>query len=102
MPVQPKHPKIVEDLVPQPSFVPNHALLRAGVHFKDEHDRVQNQAAIVAVFPSGNTTIDDLALLQCFSWIIGEPSTQRLIPLVEIASRRSLGCPSARICLEKT
>lgn len=62
-----------------------HPLAGAGLHYKDEHERVLNQAMIVEVIPS-NSAVGDLALIQYFEWFIGAPSTRRLIPLSELAS----------------
>jgi hypothetical protein len=63
----------------------SHPLIGAGLHYKDEHGRVLNQVSIVAVIAS-NSAAGDLALIQYFEWISGEPSTRRLIPLSELAS----------------
>ena len=64
---------------------PSHALVGAGLHCKDKSGKVQNQATVVAVIPSGNPTVGDLALVQYFEWGVGEPSTRRLVPLSEFA-----------------
>lgn len=65
---------------------PTHPLVGAGLHRKDADGVVQNQAQIVAVVPSGSSATGDLALIQHFDWIMGEPSTRRLVPLAELAS----------------
>ena len=67
-----------------PSAVTPHALVGAGVQFNDEWGRAHDYAAIVAVIPSNNV-VGDLVLLQYFERRRGEPSTQRLIPLVELS-----------------
>ena len=67
-----------------PSAVTPHALVGAGVRFNDEWGRASDYAAIVAVIPSNNA-VGDLVLLQYFEQRRGEPSTQRLIPLVELS-----------------
>jgi hypothetical protein len=63
-----------------------HPLEGAGLHWKNEHGGVQYQATIIKIVPSGNANIGDLALIQYYEWISGTPSTQRLIPLVELAT----------------
>jgi hypothetical protein len=63
-----------------------HPLIGTGLHWKDEDGAVQHQAVVVDVVPSGNAAVGDLALIQYFEWPMGEPSTRRLIPLVELAS----------------
>jgi hypothetical protein len=67
-----------------PSAVTPHVLVGAGVQFNDEWGRAHDYAAIVAVIPSNNA-VGDLVLLQYFERRRGEPSTQRLIPLVELS-----------------
>jgi hypothetical protein len=67
-----------------PSAVTPHVLVGAGVRFNDEWGRALDYAAIVAVIPSNNA-VGDLVLLQYFERRPGEPSTQRLIPLVELS-----------------
>jgi hypothetical protein len=62
-----------------------HPLVGAGVHCKDKDGCVQNQAVILEVVPSGSS-VGDLALIQYFEWLVGEPSTRRLLPLTELAS----------------
>jgi hypothetical protein len=69
---------------PEPSSVTPHVLVGAGVQFNDEGGRAHDCAAIVAVIPSNNA-VGDLVLLQYFEQRRGEPSTQRLIPLVELS-----------------
>jgi hypothetical protein len=63
----------------------DHPLIGRGLHYKDAHDRVSNQAKVIAVMPSG-TAMGDLVLIQYYAWVAGEPSTQRLLPLTELAS----------------
>jgi hypothetical protein len=70
----------------EPAAVAPHPLVGAGVHFMDQYGRVQDHAAIVAVVPSNNTAVGDLALLQYFERARGAPPTQRLIPLAELSS----------------
>jgi hypothetical protein len=65
---------------------PSHALVGAGLHFKDADDCVKDQAVILAVIPSGNSTVGDLALIQYFDWMMGDPCTRRLLPLSALAS----------------
>ena len=65
---------------------PKHPLVGAGLHWRDERGYTQNQATIVAVIPSGNAQVGDLALIQYFEWIIGGISTRRLVALSELAS----------------
>ena len=67
-----------------PSTVTPHVLVGAGVRFNDELGRAHDYAAIVAVIPSNNA-VGDLVLLQYFERQRGEPSTQRLMPLVELS-----------------
>jgi hypothetical protein len=64
-----------------------HPLVGRGLHYRDEQGCVQNQARILAIVPS-NSTAGDLALIQYLEWLMGEPSTQRLLPLTELASER--------------
>lgn len=67
-------------------FRPGHPLAGVGLHRMDEHGRVQNQAMVLDVISSGSTELGDLALIQYYSWIWGEPTTRALIPLREIAT----------------
>ena len=69
---------------PEPSSVPPHPLVGAGVHFKTERGRVRDHAAIVAVIPSNNAAVGDLVLLQYFER--DEPPPQRLVPLAELSN----------------
>jgi hypothetical protein len=69
----------------EPAEGEKHPLIGAGLHYKDEHGRVLNQASIVAVIPS-NSAAGDLALIQYIEWMSREPSTRRLIPLSDLAS----------------
>jgi hypothetical protein len=69
----------------EPAEGGKHPLVGAGLHYKDEHGRVLNQASIVAVIPS-NSAAGDLALIQYIEWMSGEASTRRLIPLSDLAS----------------
>lgn len=81
----PPLPKVVSRAA-FPGAVASHPLVGAGVHYKNEHGCVENQAAIVAIIPSNNSAVGDLALLQYFEWMMGDASTQRLIPLAELAA----------------
>jgi hypothetical protein len=63
-----------------------HPLVGRGLHYKDERGCVHNQATILAIVPSNSPEAGDLALIQYFDWLMGEPSTQRLLPLTELAS----------------
>jgi hypothetical protein len=63
-----------------------HPLIGAGAHSMDEHRTTEYQIKILAVFPSGAADTGDVALVQFFSWIAGEPSNRRLIPLKELAT----------------
>jgi hypothetical protein len=63
-----------------------HPLVDAGLHFKDEHGRVKNQGTIAAVIPSNNHNVGDLVLVQYFDWVMGFPSTRRLVPLSELTT----------------
>jgi hypothetical protein len=65
---------------------PAHPLVGAGLHWRDEKGRIENQACIIAVIPSGSSTTGDLALIQYFEFFSGSPSTRRLIQLSELAS----------------
>ena len=80
-----KQPQRVAATGKEPAEGGKHPLVGAGLHYKDEHGRVLNQVSIVAVIPS-NSAVGDLALIQYFEWMSGEPSTRRLIPLSELAS----------------
>lgn len=62
---------------------PKHPLVGAGVHWCLPDGYVQNQASIVAIVPS-NSPAGDLALLQYYEWIMGEPSTRRLVSLARL------------------
>ena len=66
-----------------------HPLVGAGVHFKDDKGEIVNQAMIVAVVPSNAAAVGDLVLLQYFSWIAGDPTNRRLIPLATLASSKA-------------
>ena len=70
---------------PQTPSFPRHPLNGAGLHYLREDGYVQYQACIVGVVPSGCASVGDLALIQYFEWFMGEPSTQRLVPLADIA-----------------
>jgi hypothetical protein len=65
---------------------PQHRLVGAGVHFNDENDCVRHQAVILDIVPSNDAAVGDLALLQYFDWLMGNPTTQRLVALSEMAS----------------
>jgi hypothetical protein len=70
----------------QKTIPAKHPLVGAGVHWKDERGYTRHKATIIEVISSGSTQVGDLALLQYFDWIIGEPSTRRLVRLSELAS----------------
>ncbi|MGH7049122.1 MAG: hypothetical protein ACREE5_00525 [Acetobacteraceae bacterium] len=77
--------------MPKPATRPSkaageHPLVGAGLHRKGPDGDVVNQATVLAVMPSNNTSVGDLALIQYFDWILGDPSTRRLVSLVELAS----------------
>ena len=80
-----RDPEIIK-LAANPEAIARHPLVGAGVHYKDEHGRIRHQAAILAVFPSNCATTGDLVLLQVFAWVMGGASTQRVLPLIEMAS----------------
>lgn len=61
-----------------------HPLGGTGVHFKDEHGRVENQMVILDVVQS-NSSAGDLALVQYFDWMMGDRSTRALIPLAQMS-----------------
>ena len=63
-----------------------HPLVGAGLHYKDEDGCVANQAQIVAVFPSNNPSVGDVALIQYYEWF-GSPSTRGLVSLAEPTDR---------------
>jgi hypothetical protein len=63
-----------------------HPLIGAGAHSLDDAGTTQYQIEILDVFPSGASDTGDLALVQFFSWIMGEPTNRRLIPLKELAT----------------
>jgi hypothetical protein len=65
-----------------------HPLVGAGAHMLDEHRTTKFQVTIVAVVPSGCPEVGDLALVQFYDWIIGEPTNRRLIPLRELATEQ--------------
>ena len=65
---------------------PPHPLVNAAAHSLDEHGTTKYQISILDVFPSGSTEAGDLALVQFYSWMIGEPTNRRLIPLKELAT----------------
>jgi hypothetical protein len=73
-----------------------HPLVGCGLHYKTEDGCVKNQASIIAVVPSGNHAVGDLALIQYYEWFSGGPSTRRLIPLVELASGYGLAAGEER------
>lgn len=60
---------------------PKHPLVGRGFQWKNKDGEIINQGAIIAVFPSRNSAVGDLALLQ----YDGGCSTQRLIPVAELA-----------------
>jgi hypothetical protein len=62
-----------------------HALAGAGVFRLDADGAVDRQAMVVSVFPSGAAPVGDLALIQYFDWIVGQPSTRDVVPLAEMA-----------------
>jgi hypothetical protein len=66
--------------------VSKHPLVGFGLHWKNADGEVINQASIVDIVPNGDIAGGDLALIQYYDWIMGYPSTQRLIPLAELAS----------------
>ena len=75
------------DIKPKTVPVPSrHPLIGAAVHRKDEHGRVENQAEIIDVIPSGSAEAGDLVLLQYYDWIAGQRSTRGLIRLRDMAS----------------
>lgn len=63
-----------------------HPLVGAAAHSLDEHGTTNWQISILSVFPSGCPEVGDLALVQFYSWFIGEPTNRRLIPLRELAT----------------
>lgn len=64
----------------------SHPLVGAGVHRRGADGLVESQSKILAVFPSGSSTIGDLALLQYFSALPPrEPTTRWLIPVTELS-----------------
>jgi hypothetical protein len=64
----------------------HHPLVGAGAHMLDEHNTTKYQALIIDVIPSGCPEVGDLALVQFYEWMIGEPTNRRLIPLRELAT----------------
>jgi hypothetical protein len=83
---QHKQPTAATGAAPASRKAEPHPLVGRGLHYKDEHGYVQNQASIVAVFPSANQPVGNLALIQYFDWIVGAPSTQRVISLADLAT----------------
>ena len=61
-----------------------HPLVGAGLHIKVDNV-VERQAHILAVIPSSSPS-GDLALIEFFGWMMGEPTTRRLISLAELAT----------------
>lgn len=86
----PRGDKIDPEAAPPPhGATPTaHPLVGAGLHQKNEAGAVQRQAVILAVVPSGNPSVGDLALIQHFEWLTGSASTRRLIPLTSLADER--------------
>lgn len=68
---------------PEPT-VGKHPLLGAGLHWKDDVGRIERQAEITAVFPSGHRRVGHIALIQYFSWIMGERTTRQLVPVTRL------------------
>lgn len=67
-----------------PSQPKRHPLIGRGLHRLDADRCVLNQAVILDVFPS-NSPLGDLAIIQYFEWIVGEPSTQGIIGVDRLA-----------------
>jgi hypothetical protein len=63
-----------------------HPLIGAGLHYKGEDGCVENQGEIIAVIPSNNAAVGDLALIQYYEWVIGTASTRRLVSLADLAN----------------
>lgn len=63
-----------------------HPLVGAGLLSKNEDGSIKYQASVLEIIPSGSSTTGDLALIQLYEWIMGEPSTRLLVPLSELAS----------------
>jgi hypothetical protein len=64
-----------------------HPLIGVGVHFKDEHGRVEHQAMVIDIIPT-HSDVGDLVRLQYYEWLGGSPSTQALVPLREMIAPR--------------
>jgi hypothetical protein len=64
-----------------------HPLVGAGLHYKNADGIVSNQAQIIAVFPSNNSTVGDLALVEYYEWISGGTETRALVALSELTDR---------------
>jgi hypothetical protein len=69
-----------------PTKKPAHPLVGAAAHSLDEHGTTKYQIRVLEVFPSGSPEAGDLALVQFYSWIVGEATNRRLIPLKELAT----------------
>lgn len=65
-----------------------HPLIGAAAHSVDDRGHTVYQVRILDVFPSGSSETGDLALVQFYSWIMGEPTNRALIPLKELATRQ--------------
>ena len=64
-----------------------HPLVGAGLHYMNADGIVSNQAQIIAVFPSNNSTVGDLALVEYYEWISGGTETRALVALSELTDR---------------
>ena len=64
-----------------------HPLVGAGLHYKNADGIVSNQAQIIAVFPSNNSTVGDLALIEYYEWISSGTETRALVALSELTDR---------------
>ena len=64
-----------------------HPLVGAGLHYKNADGIVSNQAQIIAVFPSNNSTVGDLALVEYYEWISSGTETRALVALSELTDR---------------
>ena len=61
-----------------------HPLVGAGLHFRDDHGAVTIHAEVLSVFPSNRESVGDLALLQLYDLFHREPTTRRIVPIVEL------------------
>jgi hypothetical protein len=63
-------------------------LIGSGLHFKLPNGYINEQAVVIDVTISGNVNVGRLVLIEYFSWLTGEATTRRLIPLTELATEQ--------------